>query len=104
MRLNFPSRFFLLLWSSLDIWSVFRFESGHFSFFVSAFPSVGQFCALLGLAPNNQLSGSGQKRRTSQRPTNRLGQALRQGAVTMRSSTLELRGETSAISRADGKS
>lgn len=53
---------------------------------VSAFPSVRQLCAWLGLAPNDQLSGSGQKRRISPRSTNRLGQALHQCAVTMRSS------------------
>ena len=50
---------------------------------VSAFPTAAQFCCWLGLAPNNRVSGTSLRRAKSRR-ANRLGQAFRQCAVTLR--------------------
>ena len=50
---------------------------------VSAFPTEKHFGSWLGLAPNNQISG-GTVLRSRRRKANRLGQAFRQCAVTVR--------------------
>ena len=50
---------------------------------VSAFPTEKHFCSWLGLAPNNQISG-GNVIRNRPRKAHRLGQAFRQGAVSVR--------------------
>ena len=50
---------------------------------VSAFPTEKHFCSWLGSAPNNQISG-GTVLRSRRRKANRLGQACRQCAVTVR--------------------
>ena len=53
---------------------------------VSAFPSEKHFCSWLALAPNNQISGGNVLRKFRPRKGNRLGQAFRQCAVTVRRS------------------
>ena len=53
---------------------------------VSAFPSEKHFCSWLALAPNNQISGGNVLRKFRPRKGNRLGQAFRQCAFTVRRS------------------
>jgi transposase len=47
---------------------------------MSRFPSAKHFCAWLGLAPRNEISGGKVLRSRTQKTTNRAGQALRQAA------------------------
>ena len=53
---------------------------------VSAFPTEKHFCSWLALAPNNQISGGNVLRQYRPRKANRLGQAFRQCAITVRRS------------------
>lgn len=53
---------------------------------VSGFPTEKHFCSWLALAPNNQISGGNTLRKYRPQKANRLGQAFRQCAVTIRRS------------------
>ena len=53
---------------------------------VSAFPTEKHFCSWLALAPNSQISGGNVLRKRRPRKANRLGQAFRQCAITVRRS------------------
>ena len=54
---------------------------------VSSFPTAKHFCSWLALAPNNRVSGGKLLKSSHRRKANRLGQALRQCAVTVRRSS-----------------
>ena len=51
---------------------------------LSRFPSVGQFCSWLGLAPGTRISGDKRLKGGAGRRSNRVGQALRMAATTAR--------------------
>ena len=53
---------------------------------VSSFPTEKHFCSWLALAPNNHVSGGVVLKPSNRRKPNRIGQALRQCAVTVRRS------------------
>ena len=53
---------------------------------VSSFPTIKHFCSWLALAPNNRISGGNVLRSSRPRTANRLGQAFRQCATSVRRS------------------
>lgn len=53
---------------------------------VSAFPTAKHFCSWLALSPDNRISGGKLLKPSSRRKANRLGQAFRQCAVSVRRS------------------
>ena len=53
---------------------------------VSQFPTAAHFCSWLALAPNNRISGGKLLGRSPMSRSNKLGQAFRQAAVTVRRS------------------
>lgn len=53
---------------------------------LSRFPTQGEFCSWLGLAPGTWISGEKRLNGSPKRPVNRVGQALRMAATNARSS------------------